>query len=155
MNRHISHFICIIFGTLAHLEPETSSKACPTCKIIRQIQSPGIVRTVYSNILKCLFKLKFIQKSATAYSGIFRTLFNAYSEPCHIQNSVKIRILAYTGPETYSESCLFRHIQAYSIMIVTITLAFFFSLSISHTYYSELCQSILWDIQNAVQRLHI
>ena len=43
-----------IFGTLAHLELEASSKACQTCKLIRYIQSPGIVRTVYSSIFKVI-----------------------------------------------------------------------------------------------------
>ena len=36
--------------TLAYLEPEASSKVCQTCKMIRDIQSPGIVRTVYLSI---------------------------------------------------------------------------------------------------------
>ena len=43
---------CAIFKTLADLEPETSSKVCKTCQMIRHIQSPGMVRTVYSSIFK-------------------------------------------------------------------------------------------------------
>ena len=38
----------------------------------------------------------------------------AYWEPCHMQNFAIFRVLAYLGPEAYSESCLFRHIQPYS-----------------------------------------
>ena len=41
-----------IFRTLAFLEPEASSESCRTCKIIMHIQSPCIVRTVYSNVFK-------------------------------------------------------------------------------------------------------
>ena len=32
-----------IFKTLAYLETETSSKACQTCRMIKHIESPGIV----------------------------------------------------------------------------------------------------------------
>ena len=39
-----------IFKTLTHLEPEASSKACRTCKMMRHIHSLGKVRTVYSGI---------------------------------------------------------------------------------------------------------
>ena len=59
-------------------------------------------------------------------TGIFRTLRNAYWEPCHIWKFAIFRILAYLVPKSCSEFCLFRHIQASSIMIVTITLTFFF-----------------------------
>ena len=38
------------FRTLVSLEPKVSIKACRTCKIIMHIQSPGIIKTVYSNI---------------------------------------------------------------------------------------------------------
>ena len=37
-----------------------------------------------------------------------------YWEHCHIQNYAIFRILAYLGPEAYSESCLYKYIQAYS-----------------------------------------
>ena len=41
-----------------------------------------------------------------------------YSERCvtlHIvENPAIFRILAYLGPQAYSESCLYKHIQAYS-----------------------------------------
>ena len=55
------------------------------------------------------------------YSGVFRTLFNAHIlRTCHIQNFAIFRILAY------SEPYLFRYVQAYSIVVVIITLTFFF-----------------------------
>ena len=38
----------------------------------------------------------------------------AYWDPYYIQNVALFRILAYLGPEVYSKSCLFIHIQAYS-----------------------------------------
>ena len=49
--------LCVIyngatFRTLAYLEPAASSKVCQTRKMIMHIQSPDIVRTVYSSILK-------------------------------------------------------------------------------------------------------
>ena len=45
---------CAIFRTLTYLKPKASSKACPTCKMFRHTQSPGIIRTVYSRIIKDL-----------------------------------------------------------------------------------------------------
>ena len=55
------------------------------------------------------------------YSGVFRTLFNAHIlRTCHIQNFAIFRILAY------SEPYLFSYVQAYSIVVVIITLTFFF-----------------------------
>ena len=41
-----------IFSTLTHLQPEESSVARQTCKIIRYIQSPDMVRTVCSGIFR-------------------------------------------------------------------------------------------------------
>ena len=43
---------CDMFRILAYLEAEASSKACQTCKMNMHIQSPGIVRIVYSSIFK-------------------------------------------------------------------------------------------------------
>ena len=51
-----------------------------------------------------------------------------YWEPHHVQNFAILRILLFLGPVAYSETCLFRYIQAYSIMIVIIKLIFFFTL---------------------------
>ena len=68
------------------------------------IQNPGIFRT--QDIFRTM------SRHLLVYSERCVTL--AYWEPCPIQNSAIFRILAYLGPEAYSESCLFRHIQAYS-----------------------------------------
>ena len=43
-----------IFRTLAHLQPELSPKVCQTWKMIRHIQSFGIVRTVYKHLQEYL-----------------------------------------------------------------------------------------------------
>ena len=40
----------LIFRTLTYLEPEASLKYCWTCKMIMNIQSPSIVKTVYLSI---------------------------------------------------------------------------------------------------------
>ena len=45
-----------IFRTLVHLEPQTSSKACRTRKMIRHMQNLGIIRTVYSIIFKGIYE---------------------------------------------------------------------------------------------------
>ena len=62
------------------------------------------------------------QNSVKSYSGIFRTLCIPrilrtlpYSELCDNENIPNYDVPnSYLGPETYSESCLFRHIQTYS-----------------------------------------
>ena len=43
---------CAKFRTLAYLESKVFPKACWACKMIMYIQSPRIVRTVYSSIFK-------------------------------------------------------------------------------------------------------
>ena len=68
-----------------------------------------------------------------AYSEHCITL--AYQEPYNIQNLTLLRISSYLGPKTFSESCLFRHIQAYSIRIVIITLPVFFHFNLNLTYF--------------------
>ena len=52
-----NHCICsrAIFTTLAHLEHKAFSKACWTYKMIKHIQRPGMVRTVYS-VFSRIFK---------------------------------------------------------------------------------------------------
>ena len=57
-----------IFRTLSHVEPEVSSKVCRTCKMIRLIQSPGIVRIVYSSIFK---DIQEYLRDTDAYSTTF------------------------------------------------------------------------------------
>ena len=69
------HNLCVynhaIFRTLADLEPDPSSKGCETCKMIRHVQCPGIVKTVHSNIFK-------ESQGYSVYLGIFRDI-HAYS----------------------------------------------------------------------------
>ena len=38
-----------IFRTLAYLEPDASTKACRTCKIIMHIYGPDIVRSLFKH----------------------------------------------------------------------------------------------------------
>ena len=70
-----------------------------------------------------------------------------YWEHWHIQNITKFKILTYLGPETYLESCLFRHIQAVSGIFNnfgynSINFLFFhFNL----TYFSTKSRDILFD----------
>ena len=67
-----------IFRTLAYLEPEASatcilnksSEACQTCKMIRHIQRPCIVRKVYSNIFEDLLGYSGILLGIQPHSGI-------------------------------------------------------------------------------------
>ena len=56
--------LCVTFANsqlchiqnLAYLELKTSSKTCKTCKNNKHIQSPRLVRTVYSSIFKQIFR---------------------------------------------------------------------------------------------------
>ena len=89
------------------------------------IQNPGIFR------IQDLFRT--LPRHILAYSKRCVTL--ACWEPCHIPNFPILRILACLGPKEYSEPCVFRHIQAYSIMIVIITLTFIFHFKL--TYFSK------------------
>ena len=68
------------------------------------IQNPGITRTQD--------KFRTLSRYILTYSE--RCVTPAYREPCHIKNFDMSRILEYLGHEAYSESFLFRHIQAYS-----------------------------------------
>ena len=74
------------------------------CSKTCHIQNLGIFRS--QDIFRTL------ARHIIAYSERFVTL--AYWEPSHIQNFTIFRSLAYVGPESHSEPCLFRHIQAYS-----------------------------------------
>ena len=76
--------------------------------------------------------------------AIFRILAyvepNIYSELCqdifwHIQSAVCIAFIMRILP--YSESCLYRHIQAYLKMVVTIMLTFFFFSLILHIFHQN------------------
>ena len=101
----------------------------PYCGIFKTLRNSCIFRTLPYSETWHIQNTRYIHNSLKLCSGIFRTLCNArILTPCHVQNFAIFRILAYLGPEAYSEYCLFKHIQAYSIMIVVITLTFFFSL---------------------------
>ena len=68
------------------------------------IQNPGRFRT------QDIFRI--LSRYILAYSE--RCVMLTNWKPFHIQNFAIFRILTNLGPEVYSESCLFRHIQAYS-----------------------------------------
>ena len=67
------------------------------------IQNPGIFSTWD------IFRTQ--SRHILAYSECFVTL--KYWEPCYIQNFTIFSILICIGPRAYSESYLFRYIQAY------------------------------------------
>ena len=53
---------------------------------------------------------------------------------CGIQIFSIFRVLLCLGPEVYSEPCLFRYIQAYSIIVVKLTLlTFFFQINLTYS----------------------
>ena len=116
------------------------------CKF-EYIQACSLSIPTYSTILwQPCAALAYSKPSSIQNYGIFRTqgifrtpsshdlrysercLTLVYWEPFHIQNFAIFRIFSYLGRKSYSESCLYRHIQAYSIMVVIITLSFFLSL---------------------------
>ena len=86
---------------------------------------------------------EYIQNSVKAYSCIFRTLCNAgilrtlsYLEFWHIQHIQDLRHIqnpVYLG--------IFRHIQAYSIIIITLNLFFHFNLACLSTKFKKSCFS--------------
>ena len=82
----------VIFRTLVYLEPEAFSKSCQTFKMIRYIQSPGIVRTVYSSIFKDIFGYPEILMHIQPPLGIIlfakRFIFNVWQ--CSECTSVSI-----------------------------------------------------------------
>ena len=109
--RHIQPY-CGIFRTLCNPCPLVYSELC-------HIQNPGIFWT--QDIFRTL------SRHILAYSECCITF--SYQEHCHTQNLTLFKILAYLGPKKYSESCLFRHIQAYLIRIVTMPFHFHFNLT--------------------------
>ena len=77
----------------------------PYCYIYRTLCNSCIFRTWPYPESWHIQNPRYIQNSIKAYSGIYiQTLCNARI----------LRTLPYLGPEAYSESSLFRHIQAYS-----------------------------------------
>ena len=96
------------------------------------IQNPGIfsIRDIS----------KTLSRHAQAYSE--RCVSFKYWKSCHIQNLVIFTVLAYLVPEAYSESGLFRHIQAYSGIFINnsynnITFLFQFNLTYFPTKFNK------------------
>ena len=119
--RHFSHIQVL----LRHIQPY--------CGILRTLCDSCIFRTLPYSESCHMSNLRYIQNSAKAYSGIFRTLCNVrilrtlkYSELCHIQNYGIFRTRDIQNIQNPVYIDTFRHIQAYSIMIVIIALTFFF-----------------------------
>ena len=123
------------FSTVLYLRSLTGFWICPslykyslTCKVILHCVSyetyPELCHIQNSDIFKARNMFRIMSRHILAYSercvtlAIFKTLlysgFWHIYDRRHIQNPVYLDIL--------------RHIQAYSIMIVIITLPFFFSL---------------------------
>ena len=90
-----------IFKTLAYSKPEASSKDCPTCKVIMHIQSPVIVKTVYSSIFSRIFRhiegywciFSHTHKRATRGGGGRRGL------PCFFKNRKKCPDFGQKNPD--------------------------------------------------------
>ena len=116
--------------TLAYLEP---------C----HIQNPGIFRN--QDIFRSL------SRHILAYSEC--CVMFTYWWPCHIQYFVICRSLGYLGHEICSESCSFRHIQTYPIMIAIIT-SFFFLFLFNLPYFSmKFKKTCFWTTVTSVSML--
>ena len=61
-----------IFTTLAYLMPETYSKPCEISKMMRHIENPGIIKTVYSDIVRSIQGHSAILSHVLAYCRILR-----------------------------------------------------------------------------------
>ena len=84
----------------------------PYCGIFRTLCNSCIFRTLSYSKFQHIQNPRYIQNCVKAYSE--GCVMLACCEPYHIQNFAIFRILAHVGPEAYSESCLYKHIQAYS-----------------------------------------
>ena len=112
---------------VAYLKPSVSPVYSKPC----HVQNPYIFRT------RDIFRT--LSRNIPAYSEGCVTL--AYWKPSHIQKFVIFRILAYSGLEAYSESCLYRYIQTYSGIFkneAIITLTFFFYTLILDILFNEI-----------------
>ena len=58
-----------MFKTLAYLIPEVYSKPCQISKLMRHIENPAIVRTVYSSIFRSIQGHSAIFSHFQAYRG--------------------------------------------------------------------------------------
>ena len=112
----------------------------PYCGIFKTLDLFRILLRHTLEYSECCVTLTFWEPCHIQNSGIFRTqdisrtlsrhtldyseccVTLAYWEPCHIQIFAIFRVLPCLGPEAYTENCFFRFIQAFSKMIVLITL---------------------------------
>ena len=87
--------------------------------------------------------MEFFAKIVKSYN--YFVLCDEYSEPCLLSN-----IQMYSGIFTsYSE--IFRHFVAYlELLHIQIPVIFRILAYLEPKIYSELCQGILWHIQNAL-----
>ena len=56
-----------MISTMAYLMPTTYSKPCQISKMMRHIEKPGLVRTVYSNILRHIQRYSAIFSHVQAF----------------------------------------------------------------------------------------
>ena len=86
---------------------------------------------------------KIYPELCQSISGTSKTLCNArILRTLTYFNFTIFRILGIFRPNAYSKSCLFRHIQAYSITIIIITLNFFFYLNLIYFCFLTTMMSI-------------
>ena len=86
----------------------------PCCGIFRILCNSWIFKTLsYSESWHIRAQDKSTTLSRRIRAYLECCVMVASWEPCHIQNFVIFRILAYLRPQAYSESS-FRHIQVYS-----------------------------------------
>ena len=114
------------------------------CGIFRTMRNSCIFRNLPYSKSWHIQNPRYIQNSVSTYSSIFRTLCNAsalrilpYSEFGHIQETRHNQNLVYLGT--------LRYIQAYTIIIVIITLNFFFFTSVLHNFQQNLKRHMFFD----------
>ena len=90
------------------------------------------------------FSIRDIFRTLSRYILAYpeRCLRYAYREPYQIQNFTMFRILEYLGLKAYSESCLFRQIQAYLGILISDSYNinfFYFNLIYVSTKFKKTC----------------
>ena len=106
------------------------------------IQNPAIFR-ILEWMFRTLDMFWTLPWHILAYST--HCVMLACWEPCPIQNFTIFRIWAYSALRAFSESCLYWHIQTYSIMTVAMILSFFLFTLILHTYFSTIFKDMSFD----------
>ena len=108
--------------------------------------------TLHPSIFRTQDIFRTLPRHIAAYTECYVTF--VCWEPYHLQTFAIFRILGYLGPVAYSEFCLlgtFRHIQTYSIMIVIITLTFFFHFNL--TYFSMKSKKMFLTTMTSISTL--